>query len=75
MACIQCTMVQDMCTMVYHCLPWYTTVHHGIPLFIMVYHGCTMIPFHKGVHCGHLTGLVAQYNKTEEKILIIIFTE
>ena len=38
------------------CVLWYTTVYHGIPLFTMVYHGCTVIPFHKGAHFGHLTG-------------------
>ena len=75
MACIQCTMVQDMCTMVYHCLPWYTTVHHGIPLFTMVYHVVPWYLFIRERIVVILLGLVAQYNKTEEKILIIIFTE
>ena len=76
------TMVQVMCTMVYHCLPWYTTIHHGIPLFTMVYH-CSpwytmVVPWYLFIReCIVVTslGLVAQYNKTEEKILIIIFTE
>ena len=69
-------------TMVYHCLPWYTTVHHGIPLFTMVYH-CSpwytmVVPWYLFIRKRIVVislGLVAQYNKTEEKILIIIFTE
>ena len=82
MAWTQCTMVQVMCTMVYHCLPWYTTVHHGIPLFTMIYH-CSpwytmVVPWYLFIRERIVVislGLVAQYNKTEEKILIIIFTE
>ena len=52
-----------MCTMVYHCLP-----------FTTVYHGCTMVLFHKGPLCGHLTGTHCTMQQNR-KILIIIFTE
>ena len=64
------------------CVLWYTTVYHGIPLFTMVYH-CSpwytmVVPWYLFIRERIVVislGLVAQYNKTEEKILIIIFTE
>ena len=49
-------------TMVYHCSPWYTMV---ITWYLFIRECIVVISL----------GLIAQYNKTEEKILIIIFTE
>ena len=46
-------------------------VYHGIPLFTMVYHGCTMVPFHKGPLCGHLTGTHCTMQLNRRKKLII----